>query len=50
MTVLKWLLIVGPAAYACALAVLFFVQRSFLFPVPTLARTSPQHDAKDLMS
>jgi uncharacterized protein len=42
MTVLKWLLVVGSIAYACGLAVLFFMQRSFLFPVPTLARTSPQ--------
>jgi fermentation-respiration switch protein FrsA (DUF1100 family) len=42
MTVLKWLLIVVSVAYACGLAVLFLVQRSFLFPVPTLARTSPQ--------
>jgi len=42
MTVLKWLLIVAAAAYACGLAVLFFAQRSFLFPVPTVTRTSPQ--------
>jgi uncharacterized protein len=42
MTVLKWLLIVVSVAYVCGLAVLFFVQRSFLFPVPTVARTSPQ--------
>jgi fermentation-respiration switch protein FrsA (DUF1100 family) len=42
MTVLKWLLIVAAVAYACGLAVLFFAQRSFLFPVPTIARTAPQ--------
>jgi len=42
MTVLKWLLIVVSVAYACGLVVLFFVQRSFLFPVPTVVRTSPQ--------
>jgi fermentation-respiration switch protein FrsA (DUF1100 family) len=42
MTALKWLLIVVSAGYACALAVLFLVQRSFLFPVPTTVRTSPQ--------
>jgi uncharacterized protein len=42
MTVLKWLLIVVAVAYVCGLAVLFLVQRSFLFPVPTLARTAPQ--------
>jgi hypothetical protein len=42
MTVLKWLLIVVSVAYACAVAVLFVVQRSFLFPIPTTARTPPQ--------
>src|SRR6195256_3078177 len=42
MTVLKWLLIVVSIGYAGALAALFFAQRSFLFPIPTVARTSPQ--------
>jgi fermentation-respiration switch protein FrsA (DUF1100 family) len=42
MTALKWLLIVVSVAYACALAVLFVVQRSFLFPIPTATRTTPQ--------
>jgi fermentation-respiration switch protein FrsA (DUF1100 family) len=42
MTILKWLLIVVSAAYACGLVVLFLVQRSFLFPIPTAARTAPQ--------
>jgi fermentation-respiration switch protein FrsA (DUF1100 family) len=42
MTALKWLLIVVSVAYACGLTVLFLVQRSFLFPVPTAARTTPQ--------
>src|SRR5712672_1764456 len=42
MTALKWLLIVVSVAYACAVAVLFFVQRSFLFPIPTAVRTTPQ--------
>jgi fermentation-respiration switch protein FrsA (DUF1100 family) len=42
MTALKWLLIVVSVVYACALAVLFFVQRSFLFPIPTAVRTTPQ--------
>jgi fermentation-respiration switch protein FrsA (DUF1100 family) len=40
--VLKWLLIVVSVGYACGLAVLFFMQRSFLFPIPTAERTSPQ--------
>ncbi|MBR1225343.1 MULTISPECIES: alpha/beta hydrolase [unclassified Bradyrhizobium] len=42
MTVLKWLLIVVSVGYACGLAALFFLQRSFLFPIPTTERTSPQ--------
>jgi fermentation-respiration switch protein FrsA (DUF1100 family) len=42
MTVLKWLLIVVSAGYGCGLAVLFFAQRSFLFPIPTATRTTPQ--------
>jgi uncharacterized protein len=42
MTILKWLLIVVSVAYACGLVGLFLAQRSFLFPVPTAVRTSPQ--------
>jgi len=42
MTVLKWLLIIVAVGYAGCLAALFLAQRSFLFPVPTTARTSPQ--------
>jgi fermentation-respiration switch protein FrsA (DUF1100 family) len=42
MTALKWLLIVVSAGYACGLAVLFLVQRSFLFPVPQTLRTAPE--------
>ena len=42
MTVLKWLLIVVSVGYACGLAAVFFAQRSFLFPIPTAQRTSPQ--------
>jgi fermentation-respiration switch protein FrsA (DUF1100 family) len=42
MTTLKWLLIVVSAGYVCALLMLFFAQRAFLFPVPTVARTAPQ--------
>ena len=42
MTVLKWLLIVVSIGYAGGLVALFFAQRSFLFPVPTVAHTSPQ--------
>src|SRR4030088_1108982 len=42
MAVLKWLLIVVAVGYAGGLVALFFAQRSFLFPVPTVARNSPQ--------
>jgi fermentation-respiration switch protein FrsA (DUF1100 family) len=42
VTVLKWLLIIVSIGYFCSLAVLFFAQRSFLFPIPTVARTTPQ--------
>jgi fermentation-respiration switch protein FrsA (DUF1100 family) len=42
MSVLKWLLVVVSVGYAGALATLFFGQRSFLFPIPTATRTTPQ--------
>jgi hypothetical protein len=42
MIVLKWFLIVVAIGYAGGLAALFFAQRAFLFPVPTVARISPQ--------
>jgi fermentation-respiration switch protein FrsA (DUF1100 family) len=42
MTALKWLLIIVSVGYACGLAVLFFMQRALLFPVPQTVRTSPQ--------
>ena len=42
MTVLKWLLIVVSAGYACGLLTLFFAQRAVLFPSPTNARTAPK--------
>jgi len=42
MSALKWLLIIVSVGYACGLAVLFLVQRAFLFPVPETARTSPE--------
>jgi uncharacterized protein len=41
MTALKWLLIVVSAGYLCGLVVLFFAQRSFLFPIPAAQRTTP---------
>jgi fermentation-respiration switch protein FrsA (DUF1100 family) len=42
MIALKWLLIIVSVGYACGLAGLFFLQRSFLFPGPQTIRTSPQ--------
>ena len=41
MTVLKWLLIVVSVGYVGGLAALFFLQRSFLFPIPQAGRTTP---------
>jgi fermentation-respiration switch protein FrsA (DUF1100 family) len=41
MTVLKWLLIVASVGYLGGLVVLFFAQRSMVFPIPQTARTSP---------
>jgi uncharacterized protein len=41
MTVLKWLIVVA-IGYAAGLVALFFAQRSFLFPIPTVTRISPQ--------
>lgn len=41
MTVLKWLLIVVALGYVGGLAALFLLQRSFLFPAPQTARTTP---------
>lgn len=42
MTVLKWLLIIVSAGYACGLVALFLAQRAVLFPSPTGARTAPK--------
>src|SRR6266567_1297545 len=41
MTVLKWLLIVVSVFYLGGLAVLYFKQRSILFPIPPVGRTPP---------
>ncbi|XIA66388.1 alpha/beta hydrolase [Bradyrhizobium sp. TZ2] len=42
MNTLKWLLIVVSVGYVCGLLLLFFAQRTLLYPVPTVARTTPQ--------
>jgi uncharacterized protein len=41
MTVLKWLLIVILLGYLSGLTVLFFKQRSMMFPIPPVGRTAP---------
>ena len=41
MTILKWLLILVVVLYAGGVAVLFFKQRSMLFPIPPVGRTTP---------
>jgi len=42
MTVLKWLVAIGSIGYLGGLAALFFLQRTFIFPIPETARTSPE--------
>ncbi len=41
MTVLKWLVVLAAGGYLGGLAVLFLVQRSFIFPIPQTGRTLP---------
>ena len=42
MTVLKWLVVLASVGYLGGLVVLFFAQRSFIYPVPQTARTAPE--------
>src|SRR3954464_15649739 len=42
MTVLKWLVGLPLIAWCGALALLYFAQRSILFPIPETRRSSPQ--------
>jgi fermentation-respiration switch protein FrsA (DUF1100 family) len=42
MTVLKWLAALASVGYLAGLVVLFFAQRSFLFPIPQTVRTAPE--------
>jgi uncharacterized protein len=41
MSMLKWIVIVALLCYLGAVAVLYFAQRSFVFPIPTTRRTTP---------
>src|SRR6195256_3049098 len=42
MTILKWLVILAIVGYLGGLAVLFFKQREFIFPIPQTLRTAPE--------
>jgi uncharacterized protein len=42
MTVLKWLIVLASLGYLAGLVVLFFAQRSFIFPIPQTVRTAPE--------
>jgi fermentation-respiration switch protein FrsA (DUF1100 family) len=42
MTVLKWLVVLVSIGYLGGLAALYFTQRSFIFPIPPVARTAPE--------
>jgi hypothetical protein len=42
MTILKWLVALVLIGYLCGLVALFVMQRSLVFPIPPVGRTSPQ--------
>ena len=42
MAVLKWIVFLGLVVYVGGVAVLFFKQRSMLFPIPPVERTAPK--------
>src|SRR4030088_2639692 len=42
MTVLKWLVVLVSVGYLGGLVVLFFAQRTFIFPIPQTLRTAPE--------
>jgi uncharacterized protein len=42
MTVLKWLVVLVAVGYLVGLVVLFFAQRSFIFPIPQIAHVAPE--------
>jgi uncharacterized protein len=42
MTLLKWLVVLISIGYLVGLVVLFFVQRTFIFPIPQTTRTAPE--------
>jgi hypothetical protein len=42
MTVLKWLVVLVSTGYIVDLAILYFSQRGFIFPIPQTVRTTPE--------
>src|SRR5437868_13788236 len=42
MTILKWLVVLVSVGYLVGLVVLFFAQRTLLFPIPQTLRTTPE--------
>jgi uncharacterized protein len=42
MTILKWLVVLASIGYLGGLVALFFLQRSFVFPIPQTVRTAPE--------
>jgi uncharacterized protein len=42
MAVLKWLVVLASLIYLGGLAVLYFAQRAFIFPIPPTPRTAPE--------
>jgi uncharacterized protein len=42
MSILKWLVAIGSIGYLGGLAALFFLQRTFIFPIPETVRTTPE--------
>src|ERR1700753_2841633 len=41
MTILKWLVALVVIGYLCGLVALFVMQRSLIFPIPPVGRTTP---------
>src|SRR5262245_34459163 len=42
ITVLKWIVAFAGLGYIGVVAAIYFAQRSFIYPVPTTARTTPK--------
>src|SRR3954465_12841120 len=42
MTIVKWFVVLVSIGYLVGLVVLFFTQRTYIFPIPQTARTAPE--------